>query len=401
MPRVRTRDLMLAALGGTVLVGLLALTASAGTGNEAVGAGSSFSNRADGARAAYLTLRELGYQVERSHDPLTAIVAEPASTVLVLASPGVGVSDQDKRALTAFLERGGVVLATGLGGALALGSEVKAQPLSDRERYTYHPPADVDLTAGAPAITMAPELRNPALVSYERVYGPAHEPVVMRARIGAGQAVWWGGSTPLTNEAVGEASNFELLLNVLGDGTRAILWDEHYHGHARSLWSYAAATPLPWLLAQSALLGLAAMLTWSRRPGPLRPRVVDPRTSPMEFVETMGGLYERAGAAAAAVETARRRLRRLLASSSGLALETPDEQLARAAAARTALDGDALSDLLGDSVRASGRDSAAALSVVQRLQAASAAVSAAPGRRWLARGGPGAGHAGRAHFSPR
>jgi MoxR-like ATPase len=155
---------------------------------------------------------------------------------------------------------------------------------------------------------------------YEALYGRACDVVVRSARVGDGRIVWWAGSTPLTNEAIAEAHNFELLLNVLGSGERTILWDEHYHGYGRSLWSYAAGTPLPWAAAHLALLAVAALLTWSRRPGPVRPAVLDARTSPMEFVETMGGLYERAawrrGGAAAA-----RRLRAALASACGLSAD--------------------------------------------------------------------------------
>jgi hypothetical protein len=80
-----SRDLTLAAAGGAALVGLVALTAAAGTGNDASGTGSSFSNRPDGARAAYLTLRQLGYRVARSHEPLARSM--PTRFLTVLVSP--------------------------------------------------------------------------------------------------------------------------------------------------------------------------------------------------------------------------------------------------------------------------------------------------------------------------
>jgi hypothetical protein len=377
MPRIRPRELTLALAGGAALVGLVALTAAAGTGNDATSPGSSFSNLPDGARAAYLTLRQLGYRVERSHEPLAALSAEPGATVLVLANPRIGLSNQDRRALTDFVERGGIALLTGVGGALALGADALPElvPLLDREPRTYHAHDTSDLTAGAGEIRMAVEVRRVSLgADYVAVYGTGGEDVVLAARIGEGRVVWWAGSTPLSNGAIADADNFELLLNVLGDGDRTVLWDEHYHGYARSLWSYAAGTPLPWAAAQVALLALAALLTWSRRPGPVRPRVQDARTSPMEFVETMGGLYQRAGIAQAAVASAAHRLRRGLAASSGLPADARDEQLAAAAEGRMGFSRESLVALLreADDAAREPADVAAALDVVARLQAATA-----------------------------
>jgi hypothetical protein len=399
MPRIRPRELTLALAGGAALVGLVALTAAAGTGNEARGTGSSFSNRPDGARAAYLTLRELGYRVERSHEPLAALAVEPASAVLVLASPQVMFSNQDRRALTEFVEGGGIALATGLGGALALGRASKAQDVAplERERRIYQALEPSELTAGAGEISMAVEVRAANMgEDYRPLYGESGEHVALTARIGEGRIVWWAGSTPLTNEAIADAGNFELLLNVLGDGGRLVLWDEHYHGHARSLWSYAAGTPLPWAGAQVTLLALAALLTWSRRPGPIRPRVQDARTSPMEFVETMGGLYRRAGIAQAAVASAAHRLRRALASSCGLPATASDDQLATVAASRTGVSRDLLAALLrdADDAAATPGTDADALAIVARLQAETA--RARESRRGSpARSGPSAhGHEG-------
>jgi hypothetical protein len=379
MPRIRPRDLTLAFAAGVALVGLVALTAAAGTGNDARATGSSFSNRPDGARAAYLTLRQLGYDVARSHEPLAALTADPASSVLVVASPQAGLSNQDRRALTDFAERGGIILVTGIGGALALGGEASALSVEpdNRERRRYPAVEASDLTAGAPEISMSVDVRGAPIdpERYEALYAEGDDVVVRSARVGDGRIVWWAGSTPLTNEAIAEAGNFELLLNVLGSGSRTILWDEHYHGYARSLWSYAARTPLPWAGAYLALVAVAALLTWSRRPGPVRPAVEDARTSAMEFVQTMGGLYQRAGVAPSAVAAAARRLRRGVASACGLSSETPDEQLATTAAARLGYSRETLVALLHEadtSARAAALDAAVARDLVGRLQAASA-----------------------------
>jgi len=126
---------------------------------------------------------------------------------------------------------------------------------------------------------------------------------------------------------------------VLGPpGQRAIVWDEHYHGFARTFWSYVAGTPVAWGLAQAGLIALLILFTAARRLGPIRPRYVIPRTSPLEFVETMGGLYGRARAAGAAVATARSHARRRLAAAAGVSAVTTDEALVGALQRRFGLD---------------------------------------------------------------
>ena len=49
--------------------------------------GSSYAAHPDGARAAFLLLKELGYHVDRSFEPVTAIRHAPEHTALVLANP--------------------------------------------------------------------------------------------------------------------------------------------------------------------------------------------------------------------------------------------------------------------------------------------------------------------------
>jgi len=65
-------------------------------------------------------------------------------------------------------------------------------------------------------------------------------------------------------------------------------------------------------------------LSFSRRKGPLRMPVVLPRSSPLEFAESMGDLYAKAGATAAATTAAQRRLMRVLQREAGVAKATID-----------------------------------------------------------------------------
>ena len=342
--------------------------------------GSSFSTDPDGTEAAYVTLERLGYHVERSIEPVTVIAADPSTTVLVLASPDEPASNHDRRFVREFVTRGGIVLATGCGGASFLSSE--APPTNENpfvERQTFGSTFPSVLTTGVPRISLAPSC--PAFASdepYVTVYGSEQIRAVRMTRIGDGLAVWFAGLTPLANQGIADAGNFDLVLNTIGPpGARTVLWDEYYHGQRRSLWSFAARTPLPWAGAQALVIALAAVLTFSRRRAPIRPRTVEPRTAPMEFVTTMAGLYRQANARGAAVATARGRLRRLLLQATGQPPGIADASLAAAAAPRVRGDAASLDTLLGAAARAANDPrltAGDALTLVRQMQQTAAAL---------------------------
>jgi hypothetical protein len=158
--------------------------------------------------------------------------------------------------------------------------------------------------------------------------------------LGHGQILWLAASTPLTNAGIQRSGNLELLLNFAGSPQRTrIFWDEYFHGQGRSLADYFARTPLPWGLAQLGLLLTVALLAFSRRSGPVHPLARDSRLSSLEFIDTLGGLYQRAHAARGAVEVAYQRFRFLLSRRLGLPLTATDGELDQAARQRLAVDG--------------------------------------------------------------
>lgn len=350
-------------------------------------AGSSFSANPTGGKAAYLVLKELGHDVERSYDPIAALGRDPAMTVLVLANPVEMPSDQDRRALQSFVEGGGTVIAYGRSASAFLPGVASRPRNSNRESIRTFPAAvPAALARGAAAVsahrTGAPNLDSAYLV----VFGTAGEPAVVSARFGNGRVVWCLDHTPIQNDTLMRAANVQLLANAAGvPGARAIAWDEHYHGERRSLWSYLAATPLKWAAAQIGLVALAGLAAVARRRGPIRPRIVERRASPLEFVDTVAALYERARGERAAVEMSRSRLRRRLAAASGLAGTASDEELAKAAAWRIGIDSERIAAALSVSAEALGRQlpsAQAAVPIVAELQElAHAAAAARAGRR--------------------
>ncbi len=371
---------------------------------------STYSSRSDGAKAAFLLLKELGYTVDRSFEPLVALRVDPASTVLVLASPSRPPAEQDQRAMQDFLGRGGIVLATGAGAGflpgmrgvsprvlnlpaflLPKGEDGLAAP--DAYRVATGAPAApglgmpsvlTALTRGAPEVHIASELYTPPKTRKTPAYVPVYRNGttfgVMVTQVGQGLAIWWIGSTPLLNHDINTSGHLELLLNAIGPpGGRVVLWDEYYHGYDRGLLSYLGSTHLPMVFAQLAVMAVAAIFTFSRRRGPIRTLVVRPRASAMEFVDAMAALYQKARATTGAVETMRAHLRRVLIAATQMPAGSSDEELANATAARYQVQEQELREALAESASATGANAAAlpadrALVIVQRLQSLAASI---------------------------
>lgn len=353
--RGRTSDvtILIAAFAATVLLSAATFLIAPVDSTPAVD-GSSFATHPGGARAAFLALKAARYDVQQSYEPLTGIRVPPEHAVLILADPLRKPSAQDVRSLALFVEAGGIVLATGPGAAPFLpGLPAGPRPAAS-DATVVHAALPSRLSAGAPSVVMSPA---PAAVDpvspYLVVFGTPARPAVLAARFGEGEAIWWSESGPLTNAGISAPGHVELLVNVLGPpGRRAVVWDEHYHGHTRSLWSYVAGTPMPYAGAQLGLVFAAALLAYSRRRWPVRPQPVEPRSSPLEFVESMGSLYERARVSAGAVATVRGRVRRALVSACGLPSGVGDEPLSRAVAGRVSMDPAELQALLASSAAA-------------------------------------------------
>lgn len=376
MPAPRSRDLTLA----IVSIGAIAVTAIA-VGllvppQQQFPPGSSYSTARDGSAAAYQTLEALGYRVRRSTDALPSIADAPDSSLLVYAQPLEAASEQDRRALRAYVAAGGTVLVTGCTGASFFVRKASDDESPVGAPQPYHAALLSPLTIGAPSITMTTGCGGTDLGSdFSPLYVAGGIAGAVYRRIGRGTVIWWTSATPVTNAAIADDHNLALLLNIAGAPGRTVIWDEYYHGQRRSLWSYTARTPLRWALVQVALVLAIAAAAYARRRVPVRARHVDPRTSPLDFVETMASLYGRAPSAAAAVGVAAARLRRLLLAATGQTPAVGDEALAAAAASRVGASPHDLGMLL-ESAHAAASDASTtpeiALPLVRRIQTVAA-----------------------------
>ena len=285
MSVARSRELSLAAVAVTLVVVLSAaivflsppgdglphgssLSRDAGGGGRVLTAGARLSIRPRSIRSRPCRRRRLRHAARRS--------------------AGARVGSGSARG-AAFAAGGGTLLVTGCQGLVPQDLPPQAFDASSGVRL-YRAGWPSSLTVGAPVISMAGGCGRPDLGErYVPVYGDDQTDVVWLGRIGKGRAIWWADSIPLANSTIDRPGGLELLLNTLVPRGSAILWDEFYHGQPRSLWSYAAKTPLPLALVQvSSSLAARVMYKTPFRAGS---RAAHPARRPREFVDTRGGLY--------------------------------------------------------------------------------------------------------------
>lgn len=282
---------------------------------------SSYSPGPNGAKAAYELLGDLGYSIERWTQSLPELPADARKTVLVLSEPMGGAANYESESLERFVRRGGRLLFTGSNVHRFLsGGGATLMPPTGAATQSYQAAAVSPITRGVPAITMAATVRwEDDGANAAPIYARDGNVVVAAYKLGDGEVIWWAGTTPLSNTGISAQGNLNLLLNSLGaaDGTR-VLWDEYYHGERKTLSSYLAGTPVVWALLQGGIICVMLVMAFGRRTGPTRMPVVESRLSPLEFVETLGALYQSAGAASGAVATVWERFRYLVCTRLGL-----------------------------------------------------------------------------------
>ncbi len=368
------RVLLIVALGMLLGVATLAVLLAPAR-EEAADAdmASSYRNGPGGARATWLLLGELGYPVERWERAPAQLPHDQraARTLLVLAEPSVASTDEESLAVARFVAAGGTLLVAGDADSLVPGLRTARLAAFGDSAVECERALLTPITERAPTIELRRLAVDVAIAPGATVlYRHGGSPVVVSYRHGAGEVIWWAGTTPLTNRGLDDRRHLALLFDTLGPpGERRVLWDEYFHDVRGSLSAYLARTPLPWILAQLLALFALVCVTWARRFGPVRVPIEESRVSMLEFVDAVGGLYARAGAAATAVRLAHDALRVRLAARLGLAPSTPPVALAAAAQRRLGAGGPPLAAALQRAERMQDDQphALAALALVQEL----------------------------------
>jgi hypothetical protein len=334
---------------------------------------SSYSPSWTGAKGAFLLLQELGFDVTRWEHPPTELPLNVANQVLILAQPALPPSEEERSAIYEFVENGGRIIATGASASQFLPEASKfdeGDPFESNQ--VFHALLPSPLVRGARQISMIPPIGwNPRSLRQIVVYGNEDTAAVVTYPFGKGEIIWWATATPLTNGSILDSGNLAFFLNCIGSPAKVhVFWDEYFHGERGSLLSFFARTPLLWGLAQFGLIFLAILLTHSRRFGPIRQPELQSRLSPLEFVATLGDLYNSAHVASFALQTSYQRFRFVFTRKLGLPAGVSVTELARSTSLYLGWKEDNVAELLSQCEKSSGAkglSSREALKLIQEL----------------------------------
>jgi hypothetical protein len=372
-------------IGGVLLFGMLAATVLLAPPEQQLNSPvpSTYSAQPAGAEAAYALLSQLHYPVSRWEASPVELDAIPEKSLLILAEPLQPPAGNEKKALKNFVEDGGHVLFIGANirdyfpDASPQGAALSPWSIERTANWqTFNPSIPSRLARGAQRVTFDwPGYWGELKPSQLELYGNVEGAAVVSWQLGNGEILWWGSSTPLTNAGITKDDNLTFFLNALRNWPEnqpyTIYWDEYFHGQRNSLWSYVGKTSLAWGVLQFGVLAATVLFTFSRRSGPTFAPPGGSRLSPLEFVDTLGGLYERAGAAGSAVSVSYQRLRSLLARQLSLPSNTPDNELGQAADQRLGWKDARTAELLDRAANASRNTKlkpTEALKLVQKLE---------------------------------
>ncbi len=163
-------------IGAGIAVVVLAIATSLLTPSRRggrTGFPSTYSTTWDGAKAAYLLLGELGYNVHRWDKSPSELATDAHNQVLILANPSQSPSSEETAALQRFLDSGGRIVVTGDDFLDFLPGGERFTEMDDAEGETQFPALlPSPLTSGAPEISMAPPINwRPSRIDQIAAYG--------------------------------------------------------------------------------------------------------------------------------------------------------------------------------------------------------------------------------------
>ena len=353
----QSRPARVALLIGAVLLGvnLIAAGIDAVAPSPTGPASSSFATKPRGLAAWAELARRSGRTVRAQREPPSARTLPSGGTVVLLDPQSV--PPEEVRAVRAFAERGGRVVAGGRNPELFLGRLLGSERVprwDDKSPKTLRPNGRTAVTGGARSIRTAGEGR---WRSNARAVPGDSGPGILVSRAGSGEIVLLADASPLQNRLLGESDNAVLALALAGPGELTFLENVHGYGPAKGL----AALPARFTLALIglALAALALMLARGRRLGPPeleRRELPPPRRA---YMDSLAATLARGKRREAAVAPVREAARERVARRVGLAGGAGDEQWVAAGLA-AGLDEQAARALTGtadddETVMATGR----------------------------------------------
>jgi hypothetical protein len=315
LPRSRAARAGLAVLALVVAINVVSAVLDALAPSPSGPASSSFATTPNGLAAwAALAERE-GLRVRALREDPSAASLPGSGTVAVMDA--VELTGKEARALRAFAERGGRVVAGGRPGGWTrtlLGGD--RPEWEDDGPETAQPLITAPETEGVGRVRTAGDGRWPRAGRAQRALAGDEGTLLLVSPVGRGRVALLADSSPLQNRLLGEADNAALALALSGRGPLTFVESVHGYGPARGL----AALParFGWALIGLALAGLAFMVARGRRLGPPEPERRDLPPPRRAYVDALAATMARGKAREEAVAPVRAEARRRLARRAGL-----------------------------------------------------------------------------------
>jgi len=315
LPRSLAGRAGLAVLTLLIALNLLGAVVDALTPSPSGPASSSFGTKAEGLAAwAALAERE-GLRVRALRDPPSDESLSGGGTVAVMDA--ARLTGDEARALRAFAERGGRVVAGGPpGGWTRTLLDGDPPRWEDDGPETARTVAAAPESAGVRRVRTAGDGRWARGGPHQRVLAGDEGTLLVVTSAGRGRIALLADSSPLQNRLLGEADNAALALALSGRGPLTFVENVHGYGPARGL----AALParFGWALIGLALAALVFMVARGRRLGPPEPERRDLPPPRRAYVDALAATMARGKQREEGVAPVRAEARRRLARRAGL-----------------------------------------------------------------------------------
>lgn len=322
--------------------------------DELTGERSSYHSTAYGTLAFYTLLEESGYQVTRFEKPFIALKDHDPGTLIIVALPeSHQPSEEEFNAVDKWVEAGGLLIIIDRKIKVIIG-DAAVHTESAAAESTVRPLQPTPLTRNVARVSLSPFATRVRIESRTVTYhlGDAGAAVLADASVGKGRVVLMTDPYLVANNGIGEADNVTLALNLVTERPAGkIAFDEYHHGYGAAttgegFMAYFQGTPVPWMMAQCALIGVLVVYSYGRRFGRPIPLRIERRTTNLEFVSSMANISRLAEATDLAMENVYSEFRMRLCRFGGVPSKIENEKLAAATARRSRLDTRELAQLL-------------------------------------------------------
>jgi hypothetical protein len=277
---------------------------------------STYSVRSGGAKATFEFIQELGYNTARWEGPLSNVPDKPGSLLIVAQR---FVNKENSKALETFAQDGGTVLVAGFMGGDIVPADRFGFVMQSQSWHAFPAGPPQAINRGVAAITLPKGMYWRLKPDDAALFADGNQAMAVALPAGKGRVIWVASPLALCNAGLKAPGNAEFLANVLRVTNPAQVYWYSPGGSAGGKRSVFLSAPV--LALGGEVLFIFALVLWthSRRFGPVHPLAEN--TSPMaqlEFVHTLGSLYQSANAANVAVEIAYRRFIFLVARHFGI-----------------------------------------------------------------------------------